>query len=259
MLFFKLVMISLRSQMQYKASFVMLSIGHFISTFVDILAVGVLFDRFKMVKGWSLYEVAIIYGVVHMGFAIAESFARGFDTFSQMIKSGDFDRVLLRPMNPFFQIAVKEVQILRIGRFLQGFIVLFWGAYHLSLSFFSFHALVILLSVIGTGSLFYGLMVIQATISFWTIETLEIMNITTYGGVQTAQYPMSIYNKVFRLIFTFLIPLSCVAFYPVSIILGKSSFFSFFAFLFPLSGMVFLYLAFRFWCYGVKCYQSTGN
>ena len=37
---------------------------------------------------------------------------------------------------------------------------------------------------------------------FWTTESLELMNILTYGGVETASYPLPIYHRVFRRFFT---------------------------------------------------------
>ena len=75
-LYFRLINISVKSQMQHRASFFMLTAAHFISTFVDITGIWVLFDRFKMVQGWTLKELALIYGIMHMGFALAESLAR---------------------------------------------------------------------------------------------------------------------------------------------------------------------------------------
>lgn len=245
--------------MQYPGSFLMLSLSHFIGTFVDILGIWILFDRFHLVKGWSLPEVGLIYGIIHMGFALAEAFSRGFDTFSQLIKQGDFDRLLLRPLTPLFQVAVREVHAMRIGRFLQGFVVLIWSSNELSLSLLSIHALTICLSVIGTGCLFYGLFVIQAAISFWTTEALELMNIATYGGVQSGQYPLSIYNKTFRLIFTLIVPSGCVAYYPIAILLRKELFPIWLSLLFPLTGLLFLYLACQFWHLGVRRYRSTGS
>lgn len=254
-----MIAVSLRSQMQYPASFLMLSISHFFGTFVDILGIWVLFDRFQMVKGWTLPEVGLIYGIIQMGFSLGEAFSRGFDTFAQTVKMGDFDRILLRPLSPLIQVAVREVHAMRVGRFLQGLLVLLYSGATLSLSFFSIHALVIISSIIGTACLFYGLFVIQATISFWSIETLELMNITTYGGLQAGQYPMSLYNKAFRLVFTFLIPIACVAYYPMATLLRFEEIPIWVGSLFPIAGVIFLYLACQFWGLGVRHYRSTGN
>ena len=237
----------------------MMTLSHFLGTFIDILGMWVLFDRFKMVQGWTLYEVGLIYGIVHMGFAVADTFARGFDRFYLLVKRGDFDRVLLRPVSPLFQVAASDVQLLRLGRFLQGFILLVWSASHFSFSLLSYHSAVILLAIIGTASLFYGLMIIQATFAFWTTETLELMNITTFGGVQTAQYPISIYKKPIRLVFTFIIPLACVAYYPIATLLHHTSIPFFLGILAPVIGICFLFIASRFWRLGICRYQSTGS
>ena len=259
MLFWKLVVVSFRSQLQYPASFLMLALAHFISTFVDVIGIWILFDRFNFIQGWTLFEIGLSYGAIQMGFALAESFARGFDTFSQMVKQGDFDRVLLRPINPFLQMASREVQLLRVGRFLQGLTILIISASELSLPLFSSHFLVIILSILGTACLFYGLFVIQATISFWTIETLELMNITTYGGLQLGQYPMSIYKKPIRLIFTLVIPLACTAYYPIATLLRKEPLPLSLGLIAPLAGALFLYLAYLLWRLGVRHYSSTGS
>jgi ABC-2 type transport system permease protein len=245
--------------MQYSASFLMLIIAHFFGTFIEILGIWVLFDRFQMVQGWTLYEVGLIYGIIHMGFAVAEAFARGFDQFDRMVKHGDFDRLLLRPISSLLQVAVSGVQLLKMGGFLQGLIVLIWSAYQLSFSLLSFHAGVILFSIIGTACLFYGLFVIQAVIAFWTIETLEVMNITTYGGVHTGQYPITIYPRSFRLIFTLMIPLACVGYYPIATLLRHETIPFVLGMIAPLTGVAFLFLTCQLWHFGVRHYQSSGN
>ncbi len=50
----------------------------------------------------------------------------------------------------------------------------------------------------GGVALFAGILVLQATLAFWTVDSLEIMNVLTYGGVQAAQYPLNIYAAWFR-------------------------------------------------------------
>ncbi|MBS0656346.1 MAG: ABC-2 family transporter protein [Verrucomicrobia bacterium] len=262
-LFFQLLLVSIRSDMQYRASFFMLAIAHFFSTFVSILGIWVLFDRFQVIEGWSFAEVAVLYGMMHISFAIAECFARGFDTFDEFVKYGDFDRVLLRPVSPLLLIATHKVQLMRVGRFLQGCTVLTWGLCELNSTLPASTYFVLALSILGTSSLFYGLLIIQATVCFWTTESLELMNITTYGGLETAQYPMSIYPVGFRLIFTLVIPLACVGYYPLALLLKQETFATPLApllpFIFPLVGVLFLLLACRFWHTGVRHYLSTGN
>lgn len=258
-LYFRLAWIAMRSQMQYRASFIMLAVTHFLSTFVEIVGIWVLFDRFKMVQGWTLAELALIYGIMHMGFAIAEASARGFDTFSMVVKNGDFDRVLLRPCGTLVQIATRDFQMMRIGRFFQGLLIFLWSSHELQLQLLSYRGIIVILALIGTVSFFYALFIIQATLCFWTTETLELMNILTYGGLETGQYPMSIYPSGFRFFFTFIIPLACVAYYPVAILLRLEHFPLWMATIFPFAGIAFLLVAFQLWSLGVRHYHSSGS
>ena len=90
--------VSIRAQMQYRASFLLMSVGHFITTAVEMLGIWALFDRFGNLLPWTLPQVAFFYGVVNISFAFTDALARGFDLFgTQFVKTGNFDRVLLRP------------------------------------------------------------------------------------------------------------------------------------------------------------------
>ena len=259
LLYRKLIATAFRSQMQHRVSFCMLTSAQFISAVTEILGIWVLFDRFKSIQGWTLPQLALLYGLVHMGFSIAEGLGRGFDKFSLLIKYGGFDRLLLRPVGTLFQVATSEVCAVKIGRFIQGFFVLLWGFSKLNLCFFSLHALCLVFSLIGTICLFYGLFVIQATLAFWLRETLEILHIATYGGREAGQYPITIFNQGIFIFFVYIIPLACVLYYPVAIILNKASSPLWLGFLAPFAGVLFLFASFQIWKLGVSHYNSTGS
>jgi ABC-2 type transport system permease protein len=111
----------------------------------------------------------------------------------------------------------------------------------------------------GGVALFLALFVLQATMCFWTIESLEMMNILTYGGVETAQYPLGVYRRVFRDLFTYVVPLGCVSYFPVATALGRSSWPTVFGWLAPIAGLAFLAAAALAWRFGVRHYASTGS
>lgn len=251
---------ALRSHIVHQASFWMMLMASFLETSVYVIGIWALVDRFKLIHGWSLPELAILYGIVNIGLSSAEIFFRGFDTFiGYAIKTGEFDRILLRPIGSLLQVATREIQLFKIGRLVQESLILTWGFVTLSLNFFSQQTLLILLSIIGTIALFSALFIIQATVTFWTTETLDLMKITTYGGAEVGQFPMSIYPQKFRLFFTVIIPLACVAYYPLATILQHESLSLWLAYLFPLAGILFFAGACAFWHFGVRHYHSTGS
>src|SRR5215831_13046219 len=111
-LLMRLVWASLRAQAQYPASAIMLTIGQFIGNGIEILGVWALFDRFGNVHGWAFGEIAVFYGLVHMMFAVADLICRGFDVLgTEFVRTGDFDRVLLRPRSATLQLMAHEFRI----------------------------------------------------------------------------------------------------------------------------------------------------
>jgi len=256
-LYTKMISMTIKSQMEYKMSFILMSFGHFLITFIEFIGMYALFLRFDQINGWTIYEVACFYGLVNTSFAIAEAVGRGFDVFHVHVRKGTFDRFLLRPRNITMQIISSEFQLMRIGRMLQGLLVLAWGLYHLETQLLLSDYMIIIYAMVCAVFFFVGLMVFQATLSFWSIESLEIMNAFTYGGVQTAQYPMDIYKEWFQKIFIFVIPIGSVTYFPLAAVLKGGSYSQ--GLVMPILGFVFFgvgLLAFRI---GTRYYCSTGS
>jgi ABC-2 type transport system permease protein len=249
--------ISIRAQMQYKVSFWLLSLGQLLATGTEFLGIWMLFARFGSLRGWSLPEVALLYGLVNVSFALADAVGRGFDVFSNMVKSGDFDRLLLRPRSLALQVGSQELRLMVLGRLSQGIAVLVWAMHALPVAWSAAKIAFILATLAGGGALFFALLVLQATLSFWTIESLELMNILTYGSTEAGQYPLTIYRQGFRFFFTFVVPLACVNIVPARAVFAPEL--TPIAWLAPLAGFAFLVLALQVWRIGVRHYVSTGS
>ncbi len=261
-LYFRYLGVSVRAQMQYRASFIMMSLGHMLVTGIEFLGLVVLFSRFGSLRGWTLPEVALLYGLVNMTFAIADAVARGFDVCWQLLKSGDFDRLLLRPRSTAFQLAGQEVVLRRVGRFAQGLAVFLWAASALHLAWTPVRLAFVASAIAGGVCIFVGFFILQATLSFWTIETIELGNILTHGGVETAQYPLTIYRPWFRTFFTTVAPLAFISYFPGLVLLGRPAQSGLPAPLLwcsPLVGLAFLTLCLRLWRFGERHYLSTGS
>jgi ABC-2 type transport system permease protein len=263
-LYFHYVSISFRAQMQYKVSFLLQTVGHLLVTAIEFFGIWALFGRFEQIGVWSLPEVALFYGLVNSAFACADALGRGFDQFGKVVKNGDFDRLLLRPRHTVLQLLGTEVTLKRMGRLIQGLVVISWSLSTLQIPLTLPMLWLLGTAFLGSVALFIGIVIFQATLTFWTIESLEIMNILTYGGVETAQYPFSIYRQWFQRFFTFLVPLACVSYFPLLAVLNKTSIASFSApvwvcYLSPTAGLLFLWLALQLWKVGERYYCSTGS
>ncbi len=255
--------VSVRAQLEYRMSFALTSFGQLLSSGIEVIGLWAMFDRFGSLGAWTLPQVLLFYATVHLSFSFSDAFARGFDVFgTRMVKTGEFDRVLLRPRTTVLQLAGYELAIHRVGRLVQGLAVLGVAVWMLDMSWGVYEIGLLLFAIVGGFCLFFGIIVLQATLSFWTIESLEIMNALSYGGVEAAQYPMAIYQKYFRHFFTGVVPLSCVSYFPVVGVLGIDDPLGspeWFQVLSPAAGIVFLLVCFQIWRIGVRHYTSTGS
>lgn len=254
--------VSLQAQMEYKASFALQALGQTLATGIEFVGLWALFRRFGGVEGWSLAEAAFLYGVVNVSAALGDAVCRGLDVMGSLIREGDLDRLLLRPRSLLLQLLGHELTLRRAGRLAQGAAVAAWAAARLQVPW-SAGRLALLAATLSSGAaLWLALLVLQATLAFWTVETLEIMNTVTYGGVEAAQYPLSIYSRAFRRFFVFVVPLACVSYFPVIAILGRADPLgtpAWLGWVSPLAGPLFLAAALRVFRLGVRHYTSTGS
>lgn len=262
-LYGRYVSASLRAQAQYPAATLMLTVGHCAATSIEILGVYALFHRFGAVGGWSFGEAAVFYALVNIAFSLADLLTRGFEVFgTDFVRTGAFDRVLLRPRTAALQLAGYEVRLSRLGRLAQAFAVLMLASSLVPIHWEAATVALAVWVVAGGVALFAGILVLQATLAFWTVESLEVANVLTYGGVQAAQYPLNIYANWFRRLLTFGVPLASVAYYPVLAILkrpdplGAPDWLLPFT---PVAGFAFLALSLLAWRAGLARYASTGS
>ena len=151
---------------------------------------------------------------------------------------------------------------MRFGRFAQGLLILTWATMTLDVTWTAPLVVLLIGSILGGAAIFCALFILQATLAFWTTESLEMINTVTYGGVETAQYPLTIYRKWFRRFFMYVIPLACANFFPAMTILQRERSLGFpvgLGWIAPFIGIVFFLVSLRVWGFGVRHYRSTGS
>lgn len=256
-LYLKYLSMLLKSKMQYKASFLMTTVGQFLVSFTTFLSVYFMFNRFHQVNGFTLSEVMICFSITLMAFSIPECFVRGFDVFPRLIRSGELDRLLVRPVSVEFQVLTSNIEFSRIGRLLQAILVLGYAIPNCGVLWSWDKILTLLLMLIGGVVTFSSLFVLYAGISFFTIDGLEFMNIFTDGGREFGKYPIAIYGEGVLKFTTYVVPIALFQYYPFLYLVGRSDQIG--LIFLPLFGFVFFVPCYLFFRFGLKKYQSTGS
>jgi ABC-2 type transport system permease protein len=258
-LYFKYLSILFKSQMQYRTSFWLLTLGQFFIPFSVFAGLYFMFERFGQLKGWSFYEVTLCFAIIHLSFSLSECFSRGFDAFSSLVGSGDFDRLLVRPRSTGLQVLGSKFEFTRFGRLIQSSIVLVAALINLPIVWSLAKVITMVFMVASGVMIFTGIFILAATLCFWTIQGLEVANIFTDGGREMAQYPLNIYQKWVTVFFTFVIPFGCVNYLPLLFILDRADGNDVLYMLTPLAGFLFLLPCLLVWQLGVRHYRSTGS
>lgn len=258
----RLVGARVRSDLQYRTSFFLFTLGQALVASFDFVAILVVFGRVESLAGWSRDEVLFLFGVSNLSFGVADMFVSQVELCARHIRAGTFDQFLLRPMSPFLQLSAQEFALRRVGRAVQPLIVLTLVLPRLDVDWSASHVALLAVTVPSGVAIFGAVWVITSSVAFWTVDTQEFANAFTYGGSYVTQYPIDIYQRWLRTFVVFVLPLAFTAYIPACVLLGKPLPFALpeaVAYATPLVAIVSATLASRVWRLAIRHHRSTGS
>lgn len=258
----RLVGAQIRSQLQYRLSFTLEALGSFWIAFIDFLVVLVIFRNVPRLNSWSVHEVAFLYALSSITFAVTDMVIGQLDQFPQKIRDGNFDILLVRPRGTLLQVIASDFTLRRVARVLQGAIVLVYALSALTIHWSLARAAVLVVSLPSAVVIFGSIWVVGACLAFWTTDGGEFTNAFTYGGTAMAQYPFDIYSTWLRRLLGFVVPLSFVCYFPALYVLGKPDPLGlprFLDFLSPAVALAAAVVAGAIWKFAVRHYRSAGG
>lgn len=252
----------IRSQLQYPLSFLMQTLAQLVMEGGEMLAVILIIDRFDRLNQWGPGDLYFFFGLMSVSFYVTEIFGRGITgNFPSMVRSGQLDTLLLRPRGVLTQVLCSAADPRRITCVAVGTVSLILGS-HLSQISWSFSKTLLLAeSIFFSFWLLLGLFMIEAILCIHSVKSVELANALTYGGRSACEYPVDIYPRPLRLLFTVIAPFALVMHVPASAILDKPVFGwpLWAAFLAPVSGLALFGIMYVLFRKALRFYRSTGS
>lgn len=149
----------IRSTMAYRASFVMTTFGNFAATALDFVAVLLMFSRVDRIGGYSLPEVAFLYGVSATSFGITDLVVGSMDRLGRRVRDGTLDTLLVRPVPVLAQVAADRFALRRLGRVTQGLLVLAYAIAVLDIDWTPLRLLMVPLMLLCGAAIFAAVFV----------------------------------------------------------------------------------------------------
>jgi ABC-2 type transport system permease protein len=247
-----------KTRMVYKADFLTACLTGVVATIAGYGFVLVLFNRIPHLRGWSFEEVLFIYGFSLIPMGLFNIVSLNLYEFGDVyIVEGKFDRVLLRPVPPLFQILFETFRLESLQEVIIGALVVGYCAARLGMSWSALDLLLFPALALCGAVIYTGVFVIITSVNFWIEDRIglapPVNNMIPFG-----RYPISIYNPIIQFLLNWIIPFAFASFYPTVRFLGRREFEREFL-LVPAVAIALAVLAGTIWNRGVRRYESTGS
>lgn len=247
-----------KSRLAYRVDFLIDLVANLFSLGVQLAVITVLFGKVDALQGWSYEQVLFIYGFSLLPLGLFNLVSVNLYRFSDLyIIEGQFDRVLLRPVNPLAQILFSSFGMSGLNELVLGSGVMAYALHGLGLTLGAVDVLLLLLFAATAALVYLGVFLGLTSVSFWFEDRMGLAP-PVYNVIRFARYPLTIFHPLVRLLLTFVLPFAWVAYYPSTWFVGAEEFRRI-ALLTPVVGAVTFGLSYLVWTRGMRRYTSTGS
>ncbi|MFK0168375.1 ABC transporter permease [Streptomyces sp. NPDC090306] len=251
-----------RSTMAYPASFALTVLVNFASTTLDFVAILLMFSRVGVLGGYTLAEIALLYGLSGVAFGFADLLVGSAERLGRRVRDGTLDTLLVRPVPVLAQIAADRFALRRLGRVVQSGLVLGWSLATLDVHWTPLKVLLLPVAVVSGAGIFCAVFLAGAAFQFVAQDAAEVQNAFTYGGTTLLQYPPTVFAAEVVRGVTYVLPLAFVNWLPALYVLGRPYPLPvpvWAAFCSPAVAVVCCAAAGLAWRVGLRSYRSTGS
>ena len=252
----------IRCQLEYPLSFLLQTFAQFIMEGSEMLAVILIVDRFGRVNQWEAGDLFFFFGMMSVTFYLTEIFGRGITgNFPYLIRSGQMDTILVRPRGVLTQVLCSAADPRRITCVGIGTVSLIIGSNLSQIRWTALKAAAMAEAILFGCVLILGLFLIEAIFVIYSVKSVELVNALTYGGRSACEYPVDIFPRPLRILFTAVAPFALVLHVPSAYILDKPLYNwpAWTAFACPLAGAAFFALIHALFRVALRHYRSTGS
>lgn len=247
----------IKARMQYRADFLISSVGILFRNITGIFVFWVLLSSIPDLDGWDLNELIFIYGFYLLATTPLQIF---FDHIWQLwtkVQDGSFIKYYFRPLDMMFYYMSEMFDIKGITQLVVGIGALIYASHELAIQWTPLTILLLLMMLLSASLVMTAIMIIAGCSAFWIIFSLPVMTLA-FKVREYAQYPISIFSGIFRFLFTYVIPIGYVAFYPSQLFLrpGVENLLAYFS---PIVGVGMFALSYWVWNRGVNTWTGTGS
>lgn len=248
----------LKARLAYRADFAVDALAVLGSFAVNLAFLGVIYSKIRTLSGWTLEQMVFVYGFSLVPLGLFNLVSPNLWSFSERhLVEGRFDRVLLRPLHPVFQILFESFHPAALAEVALGLALMGMAAARMDLTFAPLDVVLFPVLALSAAAVYVGVFLLLTSVSFWFEDRLGV-GPPVYNMIRFARYPVTIYHPAVQFLLSWVIPFAFAAFYPATPFLGVDTYRGFAA-LTPVMGAACLAAALWAFARGARRYASTGH
>jgi ABC-2 type transport system permease protein len=257
-LFWLLVKIGLMRDMAYRFHFFMMVTGKVIRIALLFFFFQAIFLKVDRIGNWTYEGVLLLFATFHVvDYVMSITFQRNLAfLLPRKIQTGELDARLLLPLSPLFIASFEDIDMMDFFSFIPSLGFLGYVLYRLNFDFSWIQVLAYLCLLLNALIFMYALVLIIATVSFWTTQSYGLARMFD-NLLKIGRYPLDIFHGFWRVAFMYFLPLVLIAQVPSQSLLGALAPGSV-VFAFVFSGGL-LIVALKFWRVGLRNYMSASS
>jgi len=247
----------IKARMQYRADFIISSIGMFFSSLATLGIFWVIFNSIPDLAGWTFTQLIFIYGFYMIAISPMQIL---FDNIWQIrfhVQQGTFLKYYFRPLNMMFYYMSETFDLKGLTQLAGGIVLLIYASHQLNIVWSPLQIVLLLLTLFSASLVQISITILAGCAAFWVLDAYPILGLA-WKLREYAPYPMNIFDGAFRFTFTYIIPLGFVAFYPSQLFLQPQTV-SKLIYVSPIVGIGLFALTYWVWTLGVNSYTGTGS
>src|SRR5205823_1674209 len=210
---------SLIRELSFKANFLLWMLVEVLWFVGQIVFFGIIFGSVNRIGDWSKWEVVLLVGTHQM---IAQLFQAFFfmniSNIPELVRTGKLDSMLVLPIDSQFAASTKQFGLDSVVNAALGGAVVVVSLSRLGITPHPLHV-VLYLVAIGFGiAIHYSIMLSLAAVSFWIVRAQGLVY-GYFNFLNIARYPDVIYPRLFRFVFSWIIPVVIVANIPARVLI----------------------------------------
>jgi ABC-2 type transport system permease protein len=173
------------------------------------------------------------------------------------IQQGTFLKYYFRPLNMKFYYISEMFDLKGLTQLALGIALLIYASIQLGIHWTLLKLILLAVTLFSAALVLIAIVVLSSCATFWVVNSFPVLNLA-WKLREFSPYPMSICDGAFRFVFTFLLPIGFVAFYPSQLFLRPQEV-SPLVYFSPFIGIGLFALTYWVWTLGVNQYSGTGS